>query len=153
MWGSARESSIVGAVSDTAGCVFCEIVAGRAAASVPYEDALVVCVMDVRPVNPGHLLVIPKRHAASLAELSEETGAELFRVAMRMQRAIRASGLPCDGINFLLADGESAGQDVFHVHLHVVPRYAGDGFSITSTATTPSRVELDQAAAAIRAAT
>lgn len=120
---------------------------------MPYEDALVVCVMDVRPVNRGHLLVIPKRHAASLAELSEETGAELFRVAMRMQRAIRASGLPCDGINFLLADGESAGQDVFHVHLHVVPRHAGDGFAITSTATTPSRVELDQAAAAIRAAT
>lgn len=132
-------------------CVFCEIVAGRAAASVPFEDTLVVCVMDIRPVNPGHLLVIPKRHAQSLDALDEDTGAHLFRVALRMQRALRASGLPCDGVNFLLADGESAGQDVLHVHLHVVPRLAGDRFRITAELTKPGREELDQAAAAMGA--
>lgn len=139
-------------MSETADCAFCEIVAGRSAASVPFEDTLVLCVMDVHPVNPGHLLVIPKRHATSLDELSEETGAQLFRIGMRMQRAIRASGLPCEGINFLLADGESAGQDVFHVHLHVVPRLAQDRFRISAEATRPTRTELDQSAAAIRAA-
>ncbi len=133
-------------------CVFCEIVAGRAAASVPFEDELVVCVMDVNPVNPGHLLVIPKRHAAGLHELDEDTGAHMFRVALRMQRALRVSGLPCDGVNLLLADGESAWQDVFHVHLHVVPRLADDRLRITVEFTKPSRAELDQAAAAIRAA-
>jgi histidine triad (HIT) family protein len=118
-------------------CVFCEIVAGRAAASVPFEDALVVCLMDIHPVNPGHLLVIPKRHATGLDELDDGTG---------------ASGLPCDGVNLLLADGESAGQDVPHVHLHVVPRHAGDRLRITAELTKPSRAELDQAAAAIGAA-
>ena len=133
-------------------CVFCEIVAGRAAASVPFEDALVVCVMDIHPVNPGHLLVIPKRHATGLDELDDGTGTHMFRVALRMQRALRASGLPCDGVNFLLADGESAGQDVPHVHLHVVPRLAGDRLRITAELTKPSRAELDQAAAAIGAA-
>ncbi len=69
-----------------------------------------------------------------------------------MQRALRASGLPCDGVNFLLADGESAGQDVLHVHLHVVPRLAGDRLRITAELTKPGREELDQAAAAIGAA-
>jgi diadenosine tetraphosphate (Ap4A) HIT family hydrolase len=133
-------------------CVFCEIVAGRAAASVPFEDELVVCVMDLHPVNPGHLLVIPKRHAAGLHELDEDTGAHMFRVAMRMRRALRASPLPCDGVNLLLADGESAWQDVFHAHLHVIPRLAGDRLRITVELMTPTRDDLDHAAAVIRAA-
>ena len=139
-------------MTETTDCVFCEIVAGRSPASVPFEDELVVCVMDVHPVNPGHLLVIPKRHVTGLDGLGEETGAQLFRIGMRMQRAIRASGLPCEGINFLLADGESAGQDVSHVHLHVVPRLSSDRFRISSAITRPTRDELDRAAAAIRAA-
>lgn len=132
-------------------CVFCEIVAGRAAASVPYEDELVVCVMDIHPVNPGHLVVLPKRHAAGLHELDEETGAHMFRVALRMQRALYASGLPCEGINLLLADGESAWQDVFHVHLQVIPRLRGDLLRVTAEYMKPTRTDLDHTAAAIRA--
>lgn len=84
--------------------------------------------MDIRPVNPGHLLVIPLAHAAGLATLESGTGAQMFRVGQRLAEALRRSGVRCDGINFLLADGEAAGQEVFHVHLHVIPRHAGDGF-------------------------
>ncbi len=139
-------------MTETTDCVFCEIVAGRSPASVPFEDELVICVMDVRPVNPGHLLVIPKRHVEGLDGLGEETGVHMFRIGLRMQHAIRSSTLPCEGINFLLSDGESAGQDVSHVHLHVVPRLANDSFRISAAVTQPSQDELDRSAAAIRAA-
>lgn len=134
-------------------CVFCEIVAGRAPASIVYEDDLCLAIMTIGPVNPGHLLVLPRAHAPSLADLDEATGGHLFAVAMRMAAAIRASGLRCEGINLFLADGEAAFQEVFHLHLHVFPRFAGDGFGLTADWTVhPSREELDAAAALIRRA-
>ena len=132
-------------------CIFCAIVAGAAPASVVYEDDVSLGFMDIQPVNPGHLLVIPKRHAAGLADLDEQTGGHLFRVAMRLAAALRRSGLPCEGINFFLADGEVAFQDVFHVHLHVIPRSAGDAFKIDADwSAQPPRAELDDLAARIR---
>ena len=132
-------------------CIFCAIVAGTAPTSVVYEDDVSLGFMDIQPVNPGHLLVIPKRHAAGLAELDEQTGGHLFQVAMRMAAALRRSGLPCEGINFFLADGEVAFQDVFHVHLHVIPRSAGDTFKIDADwSAQPPRAELDDLAARIR---
>lgn len=94
-------------------CVFCEIVAGRAPASIVYEDDLCLAIMTIGPVNPGHLLVLPRAHAPSLADLDEATGGHLFAVAMRMAAAIRASGLRCEGINLFLADGEAAFQEGF----------------------------------------
>lgn len=139
-----------GAVSPTPDCVFCEIVAGRAPASVAFADDVALCFMDIAPVNPGHLLVVPRRHASGLAELDEETGAHLFTLGMRMADALRASGLRCEGVNLFLADGRVAGQDVFHVHLHVLPRFAGDPFRVELGRTVPpSREALDDAAAAI----
>jgi diadenosine tetraphosphate (Ap4A) HIT family hydrolase len=132
-------------------CVFCEIVAGRALASVVHEDALSMAFLDTRPVTPGHLLVVPKRHASDLAALDAEVGAHLFRVALGTARALRAAELRCEGINLFLADDEAAGQEVFHVHLHVFPRFAGDGFRIEANgSSTPSRAELDATAASIR---
>ena len=135
-------------------CVFCEIVAGSAAASLVHDDDRVVAFLDIRPVTPGHLLVIPKRHAADLAALDEATGGHLFRVAMRLAGALRRSGLRCEGVNLFLADGEAAGQEVFHVHLHVFPRFAGDGFRLDAdwSAASPSRAELDRIADLIRRA-
>jgi histidine triad (HIT) family protein len=131
-------------------CVFCEIVAGRAPASVVAEDDLALCFLDIQPINPGHVLVVPKTHAASLDELDEEIGGHLFKVAMRVQAAIRDSGVRCEGVNVFVADGESAGQDVFHVHLHVFPRFPGDGLTITyDWSHTPTRSELDEVAAAL----
>lgn len=134
-----------------ADCVFCAIVAGTAPASVIYDDDNVLAFLDIRPITPGHLLVIPKRHAPLLGDLDEATGARVFRVAMRLAEAVRASSLRCEGINLFLADGEAAGQEVFHTHLHVIPRFAGDGFRIDEAGSTaPSRPELDAIAAQLR---
>ena len=94
---------------------------------------------DYAPINEGHLLVAPVGHAESLVELDPAVGAELFKLAQRCAAALRASGLPCDGVNVFLNDGRAAGQVVDHVHLHVLPRHAGDAFE-------PARPERKQAA-------
>jgi diadenosine tetraphosphate (Ap4A) HIT family hydrolase len=108
-------------------CIFCDILAGRAAASFVYRDERVSAFMDHHPVNPGHLLVVPNQHAGSLGALDPLDGAQLFQVAQRLAAALRQSGLPCAGVNLHLSDGAAAGQEVPHVHLHVIPRLAGDG--------------------------
>ncbi|MDQ3704732.1 MAG: HIT family protein [Chloroflexota bacterium] len=132
-------------------CVFCDIVAGESRSSMVYEDALAVAFMDIQPVNTGHVLVIPRRHFTYLSDMDQETGAHLFRVAMRVQEAIRRSGIRCEGINLFLADGEAAGQEVFHVHLHVFPRFEGDTFKIDGDwSVYPPRQELDEVAGKIR---
>lgn len=134
-------------------CIFCEIVNDRAPASVVYRDEICMAFMDIQPVNPGHLLVIPTNHATNLAELDPRTGGRLFEVAQQLAAALRRSGVQCEGVNFFLADGEAAGQEVFHVHLHVIPRYSGDGFGFTfadSYWELPERQELDKIAEAIR---
>ena len=97
-----------------------------------YEDETVVVFMDLNPVTPGHLLVVPRKHAVGLEDVDEATSAHVWSVGHQMAQALRRSGLRCDGINVFLADGEVAFQEVFHFHLHVFPRYAGDGFSIAA---------------------
>ena len=88
-------------------CIFCDIIAGKAPASVVYEDDVVICIMDIGPVNTGHLMVIPKKHIPYMADMDEDTGTHLFRITMRMQQAVRKSGVKCEGINLFLADGEA----------------------------------------------
>ncbi len=134
-------------------CIFCDILQGTAESSHVYRDNLVTAFMDIQPINPGHLLVIPNTHTANLADLSPETGAHMFTVAQKLAQAIRDSDLPCEGINLFLADGKAAMQEVFHVHLHVIPRCSGDGFGLTFPDryyTMPARFELDAAAEYIR---
>lgn len=136
-------------------CIFCRILAGELESSVVYRDDVCTALMDVQPVNAGHLLVIPNAHASYLADLTAETGAQIFQVAQRLAAALRGSGLPCEGVNFFLADGEAAMQEIFHVHLHVFPRYAGDGFGLTFAQRyfeKPPRADLNVAAQAIRMA-
>jgi histidine triad (HIT) family protein len=132
-------------------CVFCGIIAGDLAASRAYEDDHVVAFMDVRPLTPGHLLVVPRAHAAGLESLGEDSGARMFTVAHRLARAVRNSAVPAEGVNFFLADGVAAGQEVFHVHLHVIPRTPGDGFRLKARPRTPGRDELDATAERVRA--
>jgi histidine triad (HIT) family protein len=136
---------------DAGPCVFCEIVAGRGEASVVYEDDRALSFMDIRPVTSGHLLVVPKVHAARLDDLDEGLGRHVFGVAHRVARAMYRSGLPCEGVNLFLADGVAAGQEVFHVHVHVLPRTRGDGFRIEASWSHPDRAALDAVAAQIRA--
>src|SRR5262245_57067683 len=86
-------------------CAFCEIIAGRAESSLAYENEHVIAFMDIRPLTQGHVLVVPRVHADCLEALDEELGARLFRAGHRLARALRRSGLPCEGVNLFLADG------------------------------------------------
>ena len=134
-------------------CIFCAILAGEQPASVVYRDDVCTAFMDIQPVNPGHVLVIPNAHAASLAELEPETGGQMFRVAQRITAALRRGTVRCEGVNLFLADGEAAMQEVFHVHLHILPRYEGDGFGLRfgpSYSDRPERAVLDGIAEGIR---
>jgi len=108
-------------------CVFCRIVAGELPATKVYEDELVLAFLDIAPINPGHLLVIPKAHHESIATVPEAVAGRMLRVAARLGIAQRR-GLDADGFNLHLADGPCAGQVVMHAHLHVIPRHAEDGF-------------------------
>jgi histidine triad (HIT) family protein len=138
----------------SAECIFCQILRGEAPASFVYRDERSAAFMDIRPVNAGHVLVIPNEHAADLAALDLEAGTHVFRVAQRVAAAVRRSGVRCEGVNLVLADGEVAGQEVFHVHLHVVPRFRRDGFGFKFAPgyfeKKTSRVDLDRVAEAIR---
>ena len=134
-------------------CVFCKIVNGIVPESVVYTDEKVLAFMDIQPVNPGHVLVIPKAHASGLSNLDEETGAHMFKVGMRVADAVKRSGVKCEGINLLLSDGRAAFQEILHVHLHVIPRFEGDGLHIgfgRMYRLKPERNELDRIAAKIR---
>jgi histidine triad (HIT) family protein len=135
-------------------CSFCRILQGKAEASILYHDESCIAFMDIQPVNPGHILVIPRVHAPYLSELPEDTGAKMFTTGIRMARALRKSGVKCEAVNLHLADGEAAGQEVFHVHLHVIPRFKGDGFGLKfgpHYGEKPSRASLDDAASKIKA--
>jgi histidine triad (HIT) family protein len=135
-----------------ASCVFCDIIAGRSPASVAYRNESCIAFMDIQPVNPGHVLVVPTAHVTYLADLDPHVGGHMFAVAQRLAAAMRQSGPNVAGVNFFLADGEAAGQEVFHVHLHVFPRYRGDGFGLQFPpryGELPARDHLDAAAAAI----
>ncbi len=132
-------------------CRFCEIVAGRSPVSTFYEDEVVLGFMTLGPVTEGHAMVIPKEHAAYLADLDEETGRHLWTVTQRTAAAIRECGVQCEGINLFLADGEAAFQEIFHVHMHVFPRYRGDSFKLVADwDNKPPREELDRIAAQIQ---
>ena len=137
----------------TAPCIFCDIVGGDAGASMVYADELTMAFMDIQPVNEGHVLVVPRVHAAYLADLDPETGARLFQVGMRLAGALRSSGIRCEGVNLFLADGAAAGQEVFHVHVHAIPRYKNDGFGFRFSPdymVLPGRESLDAAAVRIQ---
>ncbi len=134
-------------------CVFCEIIAGRVEASLIYHDEHTTAFMDAFPLAPGHCLVVPNRHAADLSGLDEGMASRMIVTARAMSLALRASGLRCEGVNLLLADGAAAGQTVFHSHIHIIPRYNGDGFGFRrppGSGHRADRAELDDMAGRIR---
>ncbi|MFF1817316.1 HIT family protein [Kribbella sp. NPDC058245] len=140
------------ATSAAPACVFCAIVARQAEASLVYEDETVIAFMSLHPVTPGHLLVVPRKHAVGLEDLDTATGAHVWSVGHDMSRALRRSDLPCEGINIFLCDGEVAFQTVFHFHLHVIPRYPDDGWTIVPDEVEVERSLLDNHAQTLKAA-
>jgi histidine triad (HIT) family protein len=134
-------------------CIFCEIAARRAPASVVYEDDETLAFMDIHPVNPGHLLVIPKAHYRNIFDCPAELAGKLFAVGAKLAGPLRAT-THSEGMNLMMANEPVAGQDVFHIHLHLLPRQAGDGFGFRLPPggfRNPTRASLDDLAAAIKA--
>ena len=109
-------------------CLFCKIVKKEIFAAILYEDDDVIAFMDIKPINPGHALIIPKKHAVLVEEMDEELFLKLFPVARNIAAKIKEKIPETTAINYFIADGEDAGQEVFHMHLHVIPRKPNDGF-------------------------
>lgn len=132
-------------------CVFCGIAAGAEPASVVHDDGEVLAFLTTAPVNPGHVLVVPRAHAAGLADLPPGTGVAMWRLAQALAVALRRDPAWAEGVNLHLSDGAAAGQHVGHVHLHVIPRFADDGLRITDERhEASSRAQLDDVAVRLR---
>jgi histidine triad (HIT) family protein len=107
------------------GCVFCKIVAGELPARFPYADETVVSFLDIAPATPGHALVVPRVHRRDLWEIEDDELAAVSVTARKVAAALREA-LTAPGMWLHHVSGEAAAQDVFHYHVHVIPRYAGD---------------------------
>ncbi len=99
-------------------------------ASIVYEDSIVLAFLDIHPINAGHILVVPKRHVAQFTQLTIEEAGHLFVVSQKILKSIQTSNLPYEAANLILSDGPIAGQEVLHSHLHIIPRFSGDGQSV-----------------------
>ena len=107
-------------------CIFCKIANGEIPSKTLYEDEQFRVILDLGPATKGHALILPKEHFANLYELPDETAAGVMKLAKKM--AVQMSQkLKSDGFNLVQNNGEIAGQTVFHFHLHLIPRYKGDG--------------------------
>ncbi|MFH1022470.1 MAG: HIT family protein [Planctomycetota bacterium] len=107
-------------------CIFCKIVKGGIPSSRVFENDRVLAILDIRPLAPGHTLVLPKGHFPALPDMPPEEMAALGRVLPMIGKAVQAA-TGAEGFNVLQSNGEAAGQEVFHVHFHIVPRRKDDG--------------------------
>jgi histidine triad (HIT) family protein len=139
------------AVHRSPSCLFCDLIHGAGEVSMCFEDADVVAFMDIQPVNPGHVLVVPREHFESLDDIPPRLAMHLYEVATQLAPVVKQVG-GADGMNIVVNSGRAAGQDVFHYHVHVIPRREGDGFDIPlpfSGSQMPDRTVLDMNAARI----
>jgi histidine triad (HIT) family protein len=130
-------------------CVFCGIVAGDLPAVQVDETSDTLSFMDINPMNPGHVLTVPKRHAVDIGELSAEEGASVFEAVRRMAARVRAVLTP-DGVDLFMANGAAAGQTVFHAHVHTIPRWDGDAWTDPWTPTPGDADEIAAIGARLR---
>jgi histidine triad (HIT) family protein len=130
-------------------CIFCKIVAGELPSERVHEDEHTVAFMDINPWVRGHALVVPRQHSRNLYEVDDEhlhhTAVAAKRLALRMRDT-----LGCDGVNLLNSSEPAAWQTVFHFHVHVIPRYDGDGLRTPGAPGSPDEDELAEVAATIR---
>ncbi len=135
-------------------CIFCDLMRGAAEVSMCYEDSTVIAFMDIQPVNAGHVLVVPREHYAVLKDIPKNVGQHMYDIATRLIPVVqRVAG--AEDMNIVVNSGAAAGQNVFHYHIHLIPRKAGDGFDIPlpfPESQMPNRHLLDAMAAQIGAA-
>lgn len=130
-------------------CIFCKIANGDIPSSTIYEDELFKVILDLGPAAKGHALILPKNHFDDLLTVDEETGSKALLLAAKVAAAMKKS-LGCAGVNILQNNGEAAGQTVFHLHLHIIPRYENDDVNIDWNPGKPSSEELAALAESIK---
>ncbi|MER7500527.1 HIT family protein [Nonomuraea pusilla] len=124
-------------------CTFCKIVAGQLPSYRVIEDEHTLAFLNIRPASPGHTLVVPREHARDVWEISEVSHSRVADMVYRVAALLKATLAP-EGVNVKHNTGEAAGQDVFHFHVHVVPRWRGDGLRLTWSSPLASSRELEQ---------
>lgn len=130
-------------------CIFCKIANGEIPSTTLYEDESFRVILDLGPASKGHALILPKEHFADLYELDEEYASKAMLLAKKMAAAM-TKGLKADGFNLVQNNGEIAGQTVFHFHMHLIPRYEGDGEMIHWTPGETDKEELEQIARQVK---
>ncbi len=124
-------------------CIFCKIIKNEIPSEKIYEDDLVLAFLDIKPVNIGHTLIIPKKHFENLFELPEEIAIHIMKITKKIGLAIKKSG--ADGVNISINNGKAAGQIIFHSHTHIIPRFIGDNLPVWP-AKTPKEGQLKEIA-------
>lgn len=130
-------------------CIFCKIANGEIPSRTLYEDNDFRVIFDISPASKGHAIILPKKHATNIFEISEEDASKIYVVAKKVATAL-SSELHCDGINILQNNGELAGQTVFHLHMHIIPRYKDDSILIKWNPTAPDEALLDSLSEKLR---
>ena len=130
-------------------CLFCKIIAGEIPSYRVYEDENFIAILDRFPAVAGTILILTKRHAADIFALNETEAAGILPLAKRVAEKIRSELSP-DGVNILQNNGAAAGQEIFHYHMHVIPRHAGDAVRFHKPPTDPPLHELDKIAGLLR---
>ena len=110
-------------------CIFCKLANGDIPTATVYEDEYLRAIMDAAPANKGHIIILPKSHAANIYEIEDEYVSRAFVLAKKLAVALKKL-TGCDGVNILQNNGEAAGQTVFHFHVHVIPRFKNDDRTI-----------------------
>ena len=110
-------------------CIFCKLANGDIPTATVYEDEYLRAIMDAAPANKGHIIILPKSHAANIYELEDEYVSRAFVLAKKLAVALKKL-TGCDGVNILQNNGVAAGQTVFHFHVHVIPRFKDDDCTI-----------------------
>jgi RimJ/RimL family protein N-acetyltransferase/diadenosine tetraphosphate (Ap4A) HIT family hydrolase len=140
-------------MSDT--CTFCKILRSELPASFVYQDNDISAFLDIHPINRGHILIIPNSHYEFFEQIPSQVFAKMTNTAQEIQRAFAKAGIKAEGSNVFLSNGEIAGQEVPHAHLHITPRYRGDGHRMGFSGTDPdpaARAELNQISKSISSA-
>lgn len=106
-------------------CIFCKIISGEIPSITVYEDDNFKAIFDISPASKGHTLVLPKKHMADLFEIDESTASKALIIIKKIATALKDT-LQCDGINIIQNNGVAAGQSVYHLHFHIIPRYSDD---------------------------
>ena len=124
-------------------CIFCKIAAGEIPSRKIYEDSDLVAIMDLNPTSKGHSLIIPKEHCTNIYDIDEDIAAKVMKTAKKLATKMTVA-LNCDGFNLLQNNGETAGQTMFHFHMHLIPRYKdADNNMLKFTSVSFSDEEMD----------